>query len=89
VPCELSRGVLLQVLNAVGVVPDLVLLEKAIQLITSLEAQEQASLIGKQNTGSISFDGEGFQRFTCCVRVLGQVVGKLDGDLHGKRVAGW
>jgi hypothetical protein len=57
-------------------------------IVTSLEPEKLASLIGRQHTGSIPFDREGFQSFTRRVRVLGQVVGKLDGDLPRKRVAG-
>jgi len=57
--------VLLQILDAVGMVPDLAVLEKAIELIASLESQELAGLIGRERAGSIALNGEGFQGFPC------------------------
>jgi hypothetical protein len=61
--------------------------EKAIQFVTGLEPQEQAGLVRRERTGSITFDGKGFQSLPCWIGVLGQVVGKLDGDLHARRIA--
>jgi hypothetical protein len=63
------------------------LLEKAIQFGAGLEPQQKSGLIGRERTGSISFDGQSLQSLSCWIGILGQVVGKLDGDLHDRRIA--
>ena len=68
------RCILLQIFDAVGVVPNLMLLEKAIQFGAGLEPQQNSGLIGRERTGSISFDGQSLQSLSCWIGILGQVV---------------
>jgi len=68
------------------VVVDVPLFQKSVEL----EARQPQQLTGfkvTQRLRAVALDGESFERVAPWVGVLGEVVGKLDGDLHGLRVA--
>src|ERR1035441_9775828 len=79
------RSILFQVFDAVSVIPDLMPLEEAIQFRASLEPKQLAGPKCRERAGPISFDGKCFQRRTRGIGLPGQVVGELDGYLHGLR----
>jgi hypothetical protein len=62
-------------------------LEEAIQFGASLEPKQLAGPKCRERAGPISFDGKCFQRRTRGIGLPGQVVGELDGYLHGLSVA--
>ena len=78
-PCR----ILLKVFYAIGVIPNFVIFEKAIQFITGLEAEKQTGLVCRKRTRSIALDGECFQSFARRGSVPCQVVRELNSDLHG------
>jgi hypothetical protein len=77
------RCVLLEIFDGVCVVSNFMLFEKTVELVTSLEAQEQSRLIGGRRAGTIAFDRERLQCLTGWICPLCEVVGKLNRDLHG------
>src|ERR1035438_1468378 len=77
-----SGSVALQVFDAVGVVPDIMLLEEPVELFAGLQAKQEAGLQGRERAASVPVNGESFQGFARRIGAHGEIVGKLDGDLH-------
>jgi hypothetical protein len=86
-----SLAVLFEVLPAV-VEPDPALLEEAVEFMARLKAEDAAELGGGQPTFAVLFEGNRFESGTGEVRTGGgkgdgQLVGKIEGDLHGASIA--
>jgi len=59
------------------------ILEEAVQFLSSFKSEEEANLISREGSRPIALHCKSLE---CCARRIGvhrQIVGELDGDLHG------
>ena len=86
---KLAQGftILLQILDVISVVVDVPLFEKTIEL-EPRQPQYLACLIVRKCSRAVSLNRQRFQYVAPWIGVLGQIVGKLDRNLDGLRLAG-
>src|SRR5262249_41378967 len=73
--------ILLKILGIIRTVVDLAILQEAIEL-EPRQPEQLAGLIVRELPGSVALNHERFQRLSAGIGVSGNVVRKVDGELH-------
>src|SRR5262249_24332138 len=73
--------VLQELIHAVSMILNIVFLQKGIKF-ESGEVKKTASLIMRQLPGTVALNHQGLERFSPRIRVLGEIIRKMDIDFH-------